>query len=173
MKNPSKTLKQAYEKKVELTSFFQNILDTMTLTDYIEKYIDWDIKIWRFILLFYCLKKTPLHKQIREKFLDNVYIKNTSSEWEFLNKLEENILSAKYNDLTKQEFFQDETWDQMYKPFKKINADWEKLIYIWIWYTLVEKWRKFFKHAYIEIVSNLNHPLRYAFFKDMKLETLK
>lgn len=164
-------IKQAEEKKVELTSFFQNIVDTMTVDDYYNKYIDWNVKIWKFICLFYCLPKTPLHNELRVRFLEKLSDKiNVPIDYEkdLIKKLEKNILSAKYNELTKQEFFKDETWDLMYKAFRQSFAWNEKFIHIWIWYDFIEKWKpKVRKWAYVEIISNLITPIRFAFFENI------
>lgn len=143
----------------------------MTFTQYKEKYIDWEVKIGRYILLFYSLPKAPLHHKFRQNFLDKIIDDDVDYEQELLNKLKKNILSAKYNEKTKQEFFKDETRDQMYKPFKKITVDWENLIYVWITYDFIQKWKPNIKKwAYSEIISQDKTPIRFAFFDDRYLE---
>ena len=142
----------------------------MSFDEYVAKYIDWDVKISRYILLFYSLPKTSLHSDFRSKFLDLLNTSDADLEKKLIDKLIENTLSAKYNELTKQEFFKDETRDLMYKPFKKIKVDDENLIYVWIPYDLIEKWKPNIKKwSYSEVISKDKTPIRYAFFDDRYL----
>lgn len=165
-RNPSKCVQKAKDNKDKLVALFQNIVDTMTFDEYVERFVKKESSIGKSILYFYCLPKTALHRDFRNKFLSSSIITNDIDyEKELLNKLIENTSSAKYNELTKQEFFQDETRDQMYKSFKKINAGWEKLIYVWIAYDFIQKGKPNIKKwAYVEIISQEKTPVRFAFF---------